>query len=372
MRVLSLIAPALALATSWAVLAGADATPVSPKAGQQPGMDPLAEQILAACGDPQRLAQVLWCPPPSSPALEAALNQALVAAGQVAQPQRRTLLLDLASDDLLQGDGVAGAPALSALVTDRVHEGAIALLTARHPRAYSALLAGQCASSTHGLAWVAATETALREDAPFLAGALLPQCRLLIVVLLLNPGTLGAGGAMGSSTSGDGQRELPADAPGDVLYLLEDHAEPGALVVATTPRLVAVRRVVETATGRQIGFGTSRSAIDDRELIWQELHLLARCPQPRPARQDVSWNWDGADGYVHFITQLQRAAQRDWGLLGGQLVENHLLGVAAMPPMALRVAVIDDRTTPGAPLPPIAGVESIPPAQAAALLGCVR
>jgi len=347
---------ALLLGTSGMPLRAAEGGTDARSTGATDSADQQARLILAAGTDPVRLAWALWRPPPGgSPQLNAALNHALIAAGQVADRQWRTLLLDLASDDLVQGDGEADQQALAVLIADRVHDGAIALLTARHPQAYAALLATQCASSSHGLDWLAATEVALAEQAHFLAAALLPQCRLELVIRVDDPLNAAANGGWYHLTSGDGYRTLPHDAPGDVVDLLSTDAVAGAIVVATTPRLVVVQRQVLTAA--HSGFGSNERPIDDRELIWQELHLLAHQQVQTPARQDLRVEWGGADAYVRDITRLRQDELDAWQQLRAQLIALQVLDPHLVVPLSLRIAVVDQRAVHAPPLPPLEGVE---------------
>jgi len=354
MRALTIIA--LLLGTGAALLHAADGAQAARAAVDSASADQQADIIRAAGTDPHRLAAALWRPLPGSPALDAALNRAVIVAGQVPDRTWRTLLLDLASDDLLKDDGVADPQALAVLGADPGHEGDIALLTARHPRAYAALLTSQCASRYHGVAWLAATEVALGEQAAFLAPALLPQCRLWLVIHVTDPGDYDTGGAWGRSFSADGRRDLPTGAPGDVLYLLQTSAEAGAIVVATIPQLLVVQRLVVTGSGA--GFGASGTPIDDQELIWQELHRLVWLYQPNPARQDVPMVWTAADAYVLDITRLRQRVDEHWQLLRNMLIDRQLLDPHLVVPLPLRISVVDRRQRLHGPLPTIAGVEA--------------
>jgi len=333
--------------------AGVSAAPARAVAGSD-SADQQAGRVLAAGTDPVALAWALWRPPARSPGLDAALNHAVLAAGQVADRRWRTLLLDLASDDLQQDDGVADPQALAVLAADRMHEGTIALLTAQHPRAYAALLAQQCASTTHGLAWLAATEIALGEGASFLAPALLPQCRLELVIQVCDPRRSPGSSAWGSISSGDGVRFLPKDAPGDVLDWLCTDPAVGAIVVASQPQLLVVQRQV--VTGARAGFGSTQRPIDDRELIWQELHLLAHQLLPSPARQDIPLCWSGTDAYVQAVTHLRHNEIQAWQRMRDELIALGFLDSHLVVPLNLRVAVVDLRAVTAPPLPPVEGI----------------
>jgi len=273
--------------------------------------------------------------------------------------KERCLVVRAAFDALIRLKASVPPKLLEPHLTSRFQVQALILLASQQRVDPELLLRlyDRYATEMMGTTGIAFGNLLARERVPGFAPRLLRHVEMKLVVTVVDEGWSGSGGGRRiGGRSGDGRLDVPEGFPPTVFYHLTDRERPGAVMLADGPRPVRWYRIERT--GRKLGFGSSSSAVDRKELIREWLARLIGVEVKDlgiPEHSSRSLRFADAEACAADIAAFRdKLLSRYWKLVAA-LVEKNLLSLAEARALRPSVAltVKDERKDKTTKLPAI-------------------
>ena len=228
------------------------------------------------------------------------------------------------------------------------------ILLARSPLANKDALL-ELMRNNEGNFWRAAGNLLAGAKAPGLAALLLNRLHISVSIYVVDPGTGGAGGGIGSGCSGDGFIAVPKEYPPIGFYGLSDQPRGGYVVLAPGPTTIYYYRVVVNS-GAQTGWGDSCGNVDyDQAVIEYLAMLLGTVPDQvgLKSAESCSEQWRGAAALTRRLRQIRSDVIARYHAVASRLVDAGLLTEVEAGELVphIEVHVADLRADKSVPLP---------------------
>jgi hypothetical protein len=228
------------------------------------------------------------------------------------------------------------------------------ILLARNPLANKDALL-ELMRNNSNIVWRAAGNLLAGAKAPGLAALLLNRLHISVSIYVVDPGTGGAGGGIGSGCAGDGFIAVPKEYPPIGFYGLSEQPFRGYVVLAPGPTTIYYYRVVVNS-GAQTGWGHSCGNLDYNQAVIEYLAmLLGTVPDQVGLKSSESFSeeWRGAAALARRLRQIRSEVIARYHSVASRLVEAGLLtevGAGELVPH-IEVHVADLRVDKSVPLP---------------------